>query len=161
MSTPTELFIILLAVGLLLIALEVFVPGGILGVFGALSLLAAVITGFVAFGPEKGMLAAVGVVLFGGVFLVAWIKVFPRTRVGKTLTLRTDGRTFKSSPPDTTTLLGKTGVAHTHLHPAGIAMIDGHRCDVVSEAGFISQGAAIRVVQVEGNRVVVREVAAS
>lgn len=158
METALQLFIAFLCIGFLLIAIEVFVPGAILGVLGAISLLIAVAFGFSAFGPQGGFLALVLLLIFGGFFLALWIKFFPRTPFGKTLSLQTDGRSFRSAPPELAALQGHAGTAHTSLRPAGIALIDGRRTDVVAESGYIDAGSPVRVIRVEGNRVVVREV---
>jgi membrane-bound serine protease (ClpP class) len=53
-------------------------------------------------------------------------------------------------------LLGKSGTAITFLRPAGKARIDGRIVDVVSDGPFIPEGSVVDVVQVSGNRVVVR-----
>jgi membrane-bound serine protease (ClpP class) len=53
-------------------------------------------------------------------------------------------------------LIGKQGVSSTPLHPAGIAEFQGERVDVVSEGELIDAGVAVKVVKVDGNRVVVR-----
>ena len=55
-------------------------------------------------------------------------------------------------------LVGKQGVAITPLRPAGIALIDSVRYDVVSEGGFIANNSKIEVVKIEGYRIVVREI---
>lgn len=54
-------------------------------------------------------------------------------------------------------LIGRTGVTLTILRPAGKAQIDGKFVDVVSDGPFIEQGTAIEVLEVNGNRVVVRQ----
>ena len=51
--------------------------------------------------------------------------------------------------------IGKTGTAHTPLRPAGIAELDGVRLSVVSTGDFIESGAPVRVIRVEGKRIVV------
>jgi membrane-bound serine protease (ClpP class) len=58
-------------------------------------------------------------------------------------------------------LLGKAGVTYTPLHPAGVAIIEGRKVDVVTPGHFIEQNVPIRVVDISGNRVVVREVSLS
>ncbi|MCB9885019.1 MAG: hypothetical protein H6838_05975 [Planctomycetes bacterium] len=58
-----------------------------------------------------------------------------------------------------TALVGRTGTAATVLRPAGTIEIDGERIDVVTEGEFLEAGAAVRVVYVRGNRVVVAAVA--
>ena len=55
-----------------------------------------------------------------------------------------------------TDLLGKSGVAKTALRPSGSALIEGERVDVVTEGNLIEAGTPLRVVAVEGLRVVVR-----
>lgn len=55
-------------------------------------------------------------------------------------------------------LLGKSGVAHTMLRPAGTAIIDGKKIDVVTNGEFIDPGTPLSVVDVAGNRIVVRAV---
>ena len=55
-------------------------------------------------------------------------------------------------------LLGKEGVALTILRPAGTVIINHERIDAVSEGGFIEQNASVKVIKVEGARIVVREV---
>ena len=45
----------------------------------------------------------------------------------------------------------------TPLRPAGTATIQGERIDVVSEGSFINANQRVKVVKVEGMRVVVRE----
>ena len=53
--------------------------------------------------------------------------------------------------------LNKEGVAKTQLRPSGTAIIDGERVDVVTEGNLIEPGTNLKVVAVEGMRVVVRE----
>ncbi len=52
-------------------------------------------------------------------------------------------------------LVGRTGTAVTTLRPTGTMAIDGDRIDVVTEGEFVESGAAVRVLYVQGNRVVV------
>lgn len=53
---------------------------------------------------------------------------------------------------------GQTGVSRTPLRPSGKARIDGQEYDVVAEGSLIPQGREIRVILVQGNRIVVREI---
>ncbi|MDO9573533.1 MAG: NfeD family protein [Candidatus Contubernalis sp.] len=54
-------------------------------------------------------------------------------------------------------LLDKEGITLTPLRPSGTAEFDGSRIDVVSEGGFIDVNVTVKVVQVDGPRVIVRE----
>lgn len=54
-------------------------------------------------------------------------------------------------------LLGKVGVAYTPLRPSGTGLIDGRRVNVAADGEFIERDSQITVVEVEGNRIVVRK----
>jgi membrane-bound ClpP family serine protease len=53
--------------------------------------------------------------------------------------------------------LGMEGIALTILRPAGTVIINNERIDAVTEGGFIEQNAIVKVIKVEGARIVVRE----
>lgn len=53
---------------------------------------------------------------------------------------------------------GHDGIALSYLRPAGIAEIDGHRVDVVTEGEYIAAGDRIEVLSDDGYRRVVRRV---
>lgn len=156
----TQLFIILVLAGLLLMGAEIFVPGGVLGILGALALIAAVGMGFIAFGPQRGTLAALTIMVFLGISITLWMQLLPKTRLGKSLTLSTDSAGYKSAATSFRDMLGKEGVAISPLGPSGLIKIDGKRLDAVAEGKWIDAGARIRVVHVIGNHITVREVAA-
>ena len=61
-----------------------------------------------------------------------------------------------SVTPDMTQYAGKTGVALTTLRPAGIALIEGVRTDVVTFGDYIDAGTNIVVVRVEGSKIFVK-----
>lgn len=58
--------------------------------------------------------------------------------------------------PTTGVSVGERGVVRTALRPSGTALIDGRLVDVVSEGVFLPKGIVVRVIAVEGMRVVVR-----
>ena len=151
--SPFSWYIALLAAGLLLIVAEVFIPGGVAGVVGGLALLGAMGLGLAAFPAPWGFLSAIAIVVFGGLGLLTWVQLFPRSRVGKRIALRTDGADQKTAAP-ARELLGAAGEAATALRPAGIAIIDGKRYDVLAEGGeWIPAGAAIRVSAVRDGQI--------
>lgn len=150
-------YIALILAGIVLLGAEIYVPGGVLGVLGLLCLAGAVAIGF-TLGPMVGWISAAAVVFgtMAGVWI--WIRWFPRTRAGRQLTLLADGREFKAPSHEWRTLVGMTGEAITDLRPAGIARINGRRVDVTANGSWIEAGRPIRVIAVDGVRVVVRVV---
>lgn len=55
-------------------------------------------------------------------------------------------------------MLGREGEALTLLRPAGTVLIGDEKIDVVSEGEYITKGSKVRVIAVEGNKVVVRKI---
>lgn len=158
--------LLVVAAGVILIAVEVFViPGfGVVGALGIAALLAGLVLSLVgAQDAYQGVLEAALRVVFALIAaivasLVA-MRLLPRTPIGHRLILdkglsARDG--YASAPDSDRRWLGRTGHATTPLHPAGIVEIDGERVDVVSTGDPIDAGAAVQVIRVDGNRVVVR-----
>jgi len=160
MAFSQQLFFIFLISGLLLIGIEIFVPGGVVGVLGALALVGAIIAGFKAF-PDLGIFIAVGILLLVGLVMLLWIRIFPNTAIGKRMTVSKNLSDAKAAQSGLADLMGKTGEAVTDLRPAGFATIESRRIDVVTRGEMVRRGATVKVVAVEGNRVVVTGVSAA
>ncbi|NKB24698.1 MAG: hypothetical protein GKR87_10065 [Kiritimatiellae bacterium] len=156
MDPSIQWFIIFIVAGIFLLGAEIFIPGGILGIFGAGALFAAIILGYTTFGGEIGTLVAVAIIFMAAIGLCIWIKFFPQTPIGKRLTLSKNARRFKATD-DLHILRGKEGIAITTLRPSGIATIEGKRVDVVADGSWIEKKTPIRVIAVEGPIVTVRE----
>src|SRR5262249_31985305 len=60
--------------------------------------------------------------------------------------------------PELAALLGAVGVAVTPLRPAGKVKFGDEFVDVVAEGDYVNPGARVQVIEVEGYRVVVKEV---
>lgn len=146
--------IALLLIGTLLIGVEIYIPGAVAGTIGGLALFGAIIVAF-NISPTCGFYVLFGVFILVALTTYAWIRLFPKSGIGQKMTLSVDGKAFKSADSHQA-LLGKTGIAHSELRPAGYAIIEGKRIDVVSEGGIIDGNTPIRVIKVEGARVVVR-----
>jgi membrane-bound serine protease (ClpP class) len=158
--------LLLVGVGLVLLALEVFViPGfGLPGLLGLVALLGGLGLSLVGAGATwEAILTALGwvalAVLLALAVSLALLRVLPRLPWGRRLILETEllaGVAGASAPEHEQRWLGKSGTTMTPLRPAGIAHLNDERVDVVSEGGFIEAGQAIDVIRVDGNRIVVR-----
>ena len=151
-----EAIIVLVIAGFLMIAAEVFVPGLVLGTLGGLCLIGAVALCYATYGPLVGTAAFAGLAVLSIVGFFLWLRLFPHTPLGKKMMLHKSllSRNSLKMPY----LIGSTGEAVTPLRPAGTAVIQGRRMDVVAEAGLIESGQKISVVAQEGIRIVVRQV---
>lgn len=149
------LIITLLVVGVVLLLLETVLPGAVAGIVGLICLIAAVVQSYVEFGPGVGNYVLLGVTvgLIIGTWL--WVKYFPTSPFGRKFVLDQTGGNVGAEQPE---LLHQTGTALTPLRPSGAALINGRRVDVVTEGSMIERGQAVKVVDIEGLRVVVRAV---
>ena len=87
------------------------------------------------------------------------LSLLRRTPVIQTFILNTTENKeagFQAPPSELTSLVGKSGKTLTPLRPAGAALINGHRVDIVTQGEFVEPETDIEVILVEGNRVVVR-----
>jgi len=156
--SPFFWYVALLAAGLFLIIAEVLIPGGIAGAFGALALLTAMGIGLASFPAPWGFISAISIVVFGGLALLLWIQLFPRSRAGRRITLRTDGSTYTPTRPPSEDLVDVIGESVTALRPGGIAVIKRKRYDVLAEGGeWIAAGAAIRVCSIHDGNIIVTD----
>ena len=149
------LIITLLIVGAILLFLETLLPGMIAGLIGLICLMAAVILGYRDFGYQTGSLILAGVLMGLLIGTWCWLRFFPESRIARTFISQGSTGDLGVEKPE---LLNGTGVALTQLRPSGTASINGQRVDVVTEGGLIERGTAVKVVAVEGARVVVRGV---
>ena len=149
------LVITLVVIGLAALAVELLViPGfGVAGLLGVVFLAGAAVSAWVLFGALWGGL----IVALSMVITIAFtIFIFKSRTVKKRLILSTAlEKGGGTASGDLSGLIGAVGLAQSDLRPAGIAMVDNERIDVVSEGGFVEKGTEIKVVAVDGPRVIV------
>lgn len=149
----------LVAIGFLLLAIEIFIPGGVIGIVGILIILAAIVGAGIQFGASVAFPLGVACLVVGVGFFFAWAKYFPDSRMGSRFNLKTmvgKESGYSSQDPAWEALVGKRGETQSDLHPSGIAKVEGMRLDVISEGAYIPKGSPIEVTQVNSNRIVVR-----
>ncbi len=145
----------LLLVGASLLLLETVLPGMIAGIIGFGCLVAGVVMAYLNFDSSTANIVLLVVVVGVIAGALVWFKFFPDSRFAKIfISQRTVGEIGTDRPE----LLNQTGKALTTLRPSGTAVISGKRIDVVTEGPFIEPGTTVKVVAVEGMRVVVRSV---
>ena len=142
--------------GIVLLAVEILViPGfGFIGLLGIGSTIAGGVLAWSRLGPLWGVAA----ILVSAVAATLLIWAFPRTGVGKKVMLAESVAGFRAPAVDLDSLLGREGTAITTLRPSGTAEIGDRRVDVVTDGLFVDAGASVRVIRVEGARVVVEAI---
>jgi membrane-bound ClpP family serine protease len=162
MVEPWVWAVLLLVLGLGLAILEVFFPSaGILAFLSAAAMLAAIIMGFRQ-NPGIGLGILAAAVVGVPVLVVLAFRYWPKTAMGKRVLL-TAPRAEDVLPDDPDRrrlkgLVGQIGRAKCNMLPGGVVAVDGHNVDAVSEGMAIEAGQPVRVIKVQGGRVVVRSV---
>lgn len=150
--------LLLFILGIILIIAELFVPGGIMGILGFASVIGSL---YIASGNFLQMTISLLIAFAVSVLVsILLVKVFgKRMNIFKRLILRDSTNTESGyvSSKTRNELINVEGVALTTLRPAGTAIIGDERLDVVTEGSYINKGQKVKVVKVEGSRIVVRE----
>lgn len=149
--------VVLLILGIILVIAEFFVTGGILGILG----IGAIIGSLFLAGYDLGQMSLSISIAFIVAVIAAFI-LFKAVGMEKGLfrhiILRDQTSTELGyvSSINRLELIGLEGVAVTTLRPSGTGVFNNERIDVVSEGTFIEKETKIKVVKVEGARIVVR-----
>ncbi len=149
--------VLLQLVGVGVIIAEVFLPSG-----GLLSVVAAGVFGYSLYYVFSEISVAAGMVFVGAdvvlipVVVVLGLKLLVRSPATLNKQLSREAG-VSSQPPDFDRYVGCEGTALTDLRPAGMALIDGRRLDVVSRGDYVEKGHPIVVHDVTGNQIIVRK----
>jgi membrane-bound serine protease (ClpP class) len=162
--------IILFVVGLILLILEIFViPGfGIAGVLGIILIIGSIFLSLVgnnipywdADSVSRAVMQLSGALISSFILIFLIARFLPKSKVFSRLILQHEEKADQGfvSYPSIKELLGKEGTALTTLRPAGSVELNGERFDVVADWEYIPQGSKVKVIRVEGIKVVVKEV---
>ncbi len=153
------LVILCFAVGLILLAAEVFTPGAILGIFGGVAMFAGVIVASSQWGIGGGALATVVALIALSATLYLELVWLPKSRFGKKLIIQaaSDG-TSQAPLASAGAVVGKSAEALTTLAPSGYVSVEGQRYEAFSQSGHVVKGAALRVVGLDNFRLIVSKI---
>jgi membrane-bound ClpP family serine protease len=171
----TLLAVLLFVLGLVLLAIEIFLlPGfGITGISGIALIVASLVLVILEQMPSTsqewlnvgGALVTVSVGLIGGMAAALVIAQFlPHIPYANKLMLEPPEEPqhvaelpLTQEGLEVAALMGARGVAVTTLRPAGKAQFGEQFLDVIAEGDYLEAGARVQVTQIEGNRIVVKE----
>lgn len=149
--------ILCLLVGVALLVLEVFVPGfGLPGIAGLVLISIGIFMTWHRYGAVSGLAVTLICLAVAGLSISISIKSASTGRLSRSALVLNDVIEPEEND-EIDALVSKEGTAITVLSPSGMAEFDGVRLNVVSEGTYLSKGTKVRVIQVAGNRIVVRE----
>ena len=152
---PALVIIFFISLGFILLLIELLTPGfGIPGIVGIVFILIGCYNAL-----TQSLFLGIAVSLVSILTIILFFRIFAKSPVWRKIRLDVKEEKEKGfvSAEDLSYLLNKTGIAITALHPSGIALIEGKRVDVTAETMFIDKDKKIKVVKVEGNKIIVKE----
>jgi len=162
--------IALFGVGAALLAVEIFlIPGfGVIGVTGALMMLASLVLAFQDFtfpryafqweDTVEGIGVVIGGCLAAIILAMTLIRFSPNTPLLRRFVLVqavSNEQGYTAETQELRSLAGREGVTLTMLRPAGRADIGGEVLQVVTQGEWIDKDTPIKVIEVAGNRITV------
>jgi membrane-bound serine protease (ClpP class) len=172
----TLLAVLLFVLGLILLGIEIFLlPGfGVTGISGIILVIVSLVLVMLEQMPSTSeewgnlgsALATVGVGLVAGLCTAIVIgRYLPHIPYASRLVLQPPAEAEDLADIDRTqdglrasALLGAIGVAATTLRPAGKAQFGEQFLDVIAEGDYVNAGSRVQVIEIEGNRIVVKAI---
>lgn len=144
--------ILLFAAGAVLLVLELLLPAfGILGILGGGAVLVGVGMCFM-FSATAGLIATGGVIASTPLLWMAFLKLYPKTYVGRRTLLPAATSDITPLPVQ----IGQRGVVTADLRPTGECDFGGTKVETLSGAGLLPVGTKVVVVNLDDRRPVVR-----
>ena len=160
MASPLAWAVALLAFGMLIVIVEMFLPsGGVLAVIATSAVVASIVMSF-RHSSEAGVGFMAIAVLGTPLLLALGFKIWPRTPLGRRILL--DVPTGDDVLPDPgmrkqlRELVGRIGTVKSLMLPGGPVMVEGVSYDALSEGTAVQPGQRVKVIEIRGTRIVVR-----
>lgn len=153
------LSVLLFTIGVILVIIELFIIGAVIGIIGMLLITLSIIM------LGNNIILMLGNVIVALILsIIEWVilvKIFNKKIPFLDKVILKDSTNSEAgyrSHDDRSHLVGKTAQTITDLRPAGIITCDDERIDAVSDGTFILRNRQVKILEVEGTRVVVREI---
>lgn len=157
MTTLEVVGLMLIILGLILIFIEMLLPGfGAPGIIGSISSVVGII--LFAKDVEQGLTLTIIIVVIIAVMMTIVVLFFHKGKDKSPIKLQEKLESHEEflSTSDVEYLVGKTGVAITDLRPAGKCDVDGVTFDVRSDGSFITKNSQVKIIKVQGNTLIVK-----
>lgn len=145
-------------IGLVLIYLEFYLPGAIMGTAGALLLIASLFLFMMEYQSPLLTILYLGVILgaVASVIKYALWKI-PRSKPSQSIYSKDAQNGYFASSFDPN-LIGKKGIVVTDLKPGGYILVDGLQVQALSESGYIPSGSEVMILRGEADSLIVKKV---
>lgn len=147
---------LLLFVGLILIFIEFYIPGAIIGIIGSTLILISVIL----FASQSTSAIAITLYIIGAAVSVGLLIRFALWRIvhakpDYSIYSDKSQEGYQASSYDAHAI-GKTGIVFSDLKPGGYILIDGKQHAAISISGYLPKGIEVKVISGEGESLIVK-----
>lgn len=159
---PWFLAVLLLLLSMVLLFAEVLIPSGGLLFFGSMVALGCAVwsawTAWWVTNPVMFWSFVAGSLVLLPASVAAAIQVWPHTPMGKQMEPPTieEVTPYVAEQQRLNRLVGQVGETVTPLNPAGMVLLAGERVHCFSEGLVVDRGTKVKVLAVQGNRLLVR-----
>lgn len=146
--------------GIVLLIVEIFlIPGfGVTGILGIIGILSGIFISFGVYNIAIAVLVIFVSLIIDIILIILMTRFIVKSKKFRSkITLDNDTSNYHSSI-SYNDLIDKEGVADTFFRPSGYIVIDGKKYDAISDGEFIEKNSIIKVILVEGNKIVVQKV---
>ena len=152
--------IICLIAGVALLVVETFVPGfGLPGISGIVLLVAGVVLTWNTYGMAAGLSVSLIALALAGIAISLSIKSAAHGKISQSALILKDELPGAENE-ELAALLDQEGITTSVLSPVGTAEINGVRLEVISECAYLPKDVPIKVMRIDGNHIIVRELKA-
>jgi len=151
-----SLIILLFALGIIFLAIEVIVPGAVLGTIGALLMLAGCYVAFINFNTLGGVLAVISAFSIAVLALFVEFRILPKTKLGKRAFLTSEITAVSAAiGKEALDLVGQSAESLTMLSPSGYVIVNGKRYDAFCQNGQVPAGTQLKIIGADSFRLIV------
>ena len=147
----------LIVAAIVLVFLEVILPGGILGTIAVLCVLLATWITAAQFGISAAVLTFLGASIAISLLVFIEFKVLARTSLGRGFLLKAKVTGRSNQAPGSADIVGREGLALTRLNPSGIVKVDGQSYQAQSLDGYVDSGDSIRVSSQDNFKLIIQK----
>jgi membrane-bound serine protease (ClpP class) len=152
----------LLALAVIIGAIDFFLASGAMAVIAVVSAAAGVVCLF-QYDAKWGVSGLLALLVLIPLSIWGFVKVWPHTAVGKRILnepseeeVSKTQQAEEAANRERAGLIGKVGTVVTELRPVGLAEFDGKRLEVMAETTLLGPGTKIRIVSADGMMIKVR-----
>jgi len=152
-----KIAIIGLLLAMILLLIELMIPGfGIFGIAGVVLILCSIYAFFSMVLIDKIIFIIITIVFVFATYFI--FKTLKKKLFHRGIILSDTLNEVKKEYENVDFLMGKTGKTTTTLRPFGEVDFNGTRMQVYSDGSYISENKLVKVVRIEGEKVIVNEI---